>query len=114
MKFIFATLAALALSACAGAVPWNDQSCAGITTVDVKWSEQGAIERVQVCQGKEGESFDVDVDMTKKTASWHGKGVRAFDGQRVRAAVEEAVSEDVKSAAPGIVETIVKAVTGLR
>ncbi len=37
----------------------------------------------------------------------------AFDGQKVRATVEGAISDDVKEAALGIVDAVVKAIMGL-
>jgi hypothetical protein len=42
---------------------------------------------------------------------YSASGVKAFDGQKLRAAVEDAVSDDVRAVAPGIVESVVKAVT---
>jgi hypothetical protein len=49
-----------------------------------------------------------DGTVTEYSAS----GVRAFDGQKIRSVVEDAVSDDVKTAAPDIVDRIVNAVTG--
>lgn len=106
----------LVLSACSGSTSrpwdadWNPQSYAGITAVDARWSEAtGKLERIQVFQGKGGESFDVDADLEKGTVSWKGKNV-TVDGQKVRAAVEQAVSNDVKDVAPGIVDAITSSV----
>lgn len=119
-KFVIPALALLSLTACAGSFPapyeadYNPQAYAGITHVDAKWKENGeGLERIQVFQGKEGESFDVTADLKNGTVTWSGKNVKAFDGQALRAAVEQAVSADVKEAFPGIVDAIVKAVTGL-
>lgn len=40
-------------------------------------------------------------------AEYKASDVRAFDGQAVRGAVEQAISEDVKEVAPGIVDSVV-------
>lgn len=104
------------LSGCAGSTSrpwdadWNPQSYAGITAVDARWTPDGKLDRVQVFQGKAGESFDVAADLNTGKVTWRGKGVLAFDGQKVRSAVEQAVSADVRKAAPGIVESIMTAI----
>lgn len=102
--------AAVSLAACAGAVSGNLQGCAGITHVDARWAPDGALERVEVCQGKAGESFDVEADLQAGTVKWQGKGVLAFDGHKMRAEVEKAVSADARAAMPGIVDSIMDAV----
>lgn len=111
----------LALAACAGAVPGNPQNYSGITDAHVevgtvKDGEKPYIKEVRFRDGKQKQSIELKVDLDengKPTITYSAKGVEAFDGQKVRAAVEQAVSSDAKDAMPGIVDTIVKAVTGL-
>ena len=112
MRMLATTLAlaaAGALASCAGAVPGNLQGCSGITHVDARWGAEGRLERVEVCQGKAGESFDVEADLSAGTVAWRGKGVLAFDGQAVRAEVEKAVSGDAREAMPTIVDAVMEA-----
>ena len=108
----------MTLSACAGAVPWNAQNDAGITTASVKWCETSSgtydLCHAKIIDGKEktdvalGVKFPDGAEVTYSAA-----GVKAFDAHKVRGAVEEAISEDVKQGAPGIVDSVVKAVLGL-
>lgn len=110
-----ATLALL--SGCAGAVPWNPQGYSGINIVEAEFTVaegQSGPKRIRVVGGKEQEEVSFKASLPDGTAvAYSAMGVRAFDGQKIRAAVEQAVSDDVKAVAPGIVESVVKAVTGV-
>lgn len=111
----------LLVGACAGAVPGNPQNYAGITDAHVevgtvKAEEKPYIKDVRFRDGKQKQSVEIKISLDeegKPTISYTAKGIEAFDGQKVRAAVEQAVSADAKEAMPGIVDTIVKAVTGM-
>ena len=110
----------LALAACAGAMVGNPQGYAGITDAHVevgtvKAEEKPYIKEVRFRDGKEKQNVEITVKFEGgvPTITYKAEGVTAFDGQKVRAAVEQAVSSDAKDAMPGIVDTIVKAVTGL-
>lgn len=110
----------LLLSACAGALPWNTQSKAGITDAVVTWCEsKDATKDKYVCgarltDGKEKTYIALKIDTPDGShLKYTARDVKAFQGQQVRAAVEKAVSADVKAAAPGIVDAIVKAILGL-
>lgn len=109
------TLVCLGVSACAGAVPGNPQGYAGINHMSVEMQipegERGP-KHVEIWGGKEQEaiSFEIETQDGRK-ATYSASGVKAFDGQKARALVEEAVSSDVKEAFPGIVDSIVNALT---
>ncbi len=95
-----------ALTACAGAVPGNPQGYAGINRGVVEL-EQGVPTRVEVIGGKEQGRVALEGETPDGLRfRYEASDVRAFDGQRARAAVEEAVSEDAKEAFPGIVDAI--------
>ncbi len=119
-RFAFLAFLGLFLSACAGAVPWNDQNKAGITRAEVKWceSKDQSNDRyvcgLRVWDGKEKADVNLNAILPGGlTISYNARGVRAFKAHEVRAAIEAAVSNDVKVAAPGIVGNLVKAVMGL-
>jgi len=117
IKIAIAATAALFLSACAGAVPWNPQNYAGVdelvVTFQVPEGSHGP-ETLRIIGGKEASSLDfawVTPDGTEM--SFSAKEQKAFEGQKIRGAVEDAVSDDVKAAFPGLVDGIVRALTGL-
>jgi len=108
------TFAALVLSACAGALPWNPQGYAGINKAEISFDEEGRPSHVLIVGGKEQETISLDFEMPNGLkASYKAEGVKAFRAHEVRAAVEQAISDDVKEAVPGIVDTVVKAILGL-
>ena len=107
---IFATLA---LSACAGALPWNPQGYAGINKAEISFDEEGRPSHVLIIGGKEQETISLDFEMPGGLkASYKAEGVKAFRAHEVRAAVEQAISDDVKEALPGIVDEITGAIMG--
>lgn len=112
---IAGALALVSLSGCAGAVPWNPQGYAGINMIEAEFvvadGESGP-KSIRVVGGKEQEAVSFKATLPDGTAvDYTASGVQAFDGQKLRAAVEDAVSDDVKAVAPGIVDSVVKAVT---
>lgn len=113
---LFVIASMVILAGCAGAVPWNPQGYAGINMVEASFqvpADQAGPTSIRIVGGKEQESISFDAILPDGTdVSYTATGVRAFDGQTLRAAVEQAVSEDVKAIAPGIVENVVRAVTG--
>ena len=106
---------ALVLSGCAGAVPWNPQGYSGINMIEAEFvvaEGQSGPKSLRVVGGKEQETITFKATLPDGTAvDYTASGVRAFDGQKLRAAVEEAVSDDVKAVAPGIVDNVLKAIT---
>ena len=112
---IAGALALVLLSGCAGAVPWNPQGYSGVNLVEAEFvvaDGQSGPKSIKVVGGKEQEAVSFKATLPDGTAvDYSASGVKAFDGQKLRAAVEDAVSDDVKAAAPGIVESVVKAVT---
>ena len=114
MKQFLAILALLTLAACAGNTPWeNPQQYAGITHVNAIWTDDGSLKRVEVWNGKEGESFDIAADLKAGTVTWKGKGVRAFEAFTSRAEVESFVAEKFADSAPAIRDGLVDIVSKL-
>lgn len=110
-NFAAVFMAAFVLSACAGAVPWNDQNAAGVTKAEVTWSPEGKLQKARIIDGKEKEDVKLSVKLPSGAeVKYSASGVMAFDGQEVRAKVEAAVSDDVRAVAPDIVDTIVTAI----
>lgn len=112
---IAGALALVSLSGCAGAVPWNPQGYSGINMVEAEFvvadGESGP-KSIRVVGGKEQEAVSFKATLPDGTAvDYSASGVKAFDGQKLRAAVEEVVSDNVKAVAPDIVDTVIKAVT---
>lgn len=117
---------AFLLTACAGAVPWNKQNYAGITSwdfnyckVDVKadadgsysLSEDEKICGVEVIDGKERGSVQLDFVLPDGTImNYLANDEAAFEGQRIRAEVEQAVAQAIADTLPGLLETALKAV----
>ncbi len=98
---------ALGLAACAGAVPGNPQGYAGINEARAEFGEDG---KPRFIGGKESDRVALDVKLPDGTVvRYVASGLRAFDGQVARQAVETAVSADVRAVAPGIVDAIMKA-----
>ena len=111
-------LAVAGLTACAGATLGNPQGYAGITKADVdvgiaKQGEVPYIKSVTFWDGKEKQSIALTVEFLdgRPKVTYAATGVAAFDGQKVRAEIEKAVSADVKAVAPGIVDSMMNAVT---
>lgn len=101
---------ALGLAACAGAVPGNPQSYAGINEARAEFGEDGKPRVIRFIGGKESDRVALDVKLPNGTVVHYvASGLRAFDGQVARQAVETAVSADVRAVAPGIVDAIMKA-----
>lgn len=93
------------------------QNKAGIAKADLEWCPTNSglvLCKVNITDGKERD--DVELEFTKKDGTkitYTAKGIRAFEGQALRAAVDKAISADIKAIAPGIVGSVVKAVTGI-
>lgn len=118
-RSIAALITSFILSGCAaGAVPWNPQGHAGIAEAEVTFCESrdGSKDRyicsARVIDGKEREDVSLEVALPLKgTVRYRAAGVRAFDGQKAREAVETAISKDAKDAFPGIVDAVMNALT---
>lgn len=112
MRAFIAALFAITLVGCAGATPWtNPAQYAGINYATFEYpTEQGAITGT-LYGGKEQGSVGITIRHPSGVeVEYTATDVKAFEGQKVRAAVEEAVSADAKEAMPGIVDTITDAI----
>ncbi len=64
--------------------------------------------------GKEKQNVSLEIELpTGVKLSYSATGVKAFKAHEVRAAVEQAISEDVRGVVPNIVDIIVDALTTL-
>ncbi len=110
----FAAVAVMVVAAC-GAIPGNSQVNAGIThaVVEVCATDDNTpyVCEAEIIDGKDKQNVSLDIS---NPAGWKvtytASGVQAVEAIKVRGAVEQAVSEDLKDAAPGIVGTITEAV----
>ncbi len=113
--------AALFLGGCAGTIPGaSQQGTAGITDVRLEWcAPTGADARKYLCgvrwtDGKEKTNVKLSVTFPDGTRlAYSADGVKAFKAHEVRAAVEQAISEDVREVLPNIVDIIVDALAPL-
>lgn len=101
MRVIMCMFISLFLAACAGAYPGNPQNYAGLNDLNIHYDDEGR-PVVSRRDGKGREALRVKIE--KKTdgsyvAEYESEGV-TVTGQEVRAAVEQAVSEDVANAFP--------------
>lgn len=106
--------ASLAVAGCS----IGDQADAGITKAEVEVCEDQAgkayVCKAKIIDGKEKQSVKLIVTFPGgPEVRYAAADVRAFDAHRARAAVEAAISSDVKDAAPGIVDVVMKAVLGV-
>ncbi len=113
-----AVIAVTALGGCAGAVFGNPQGNAGITHAEVKVCESDGgtpyVCGAEIVDGKEKQNVKLTVEHPDGwKVRYAAAGVTAFEGQKIRGAVEEAVSEDAKAASPGIVDKITSSLVKL-
>ena len=113
-KFFVIFLILPLLAACAGAFPGNPQGYSGINRAEIEFDDQGKPKTALIVGGKENES----ITLTVKTpdgleVEYAATGARAFDGQAIRGAVEQAISADIKEAAPAIVGNLTAALKSL-
>ncbi len=114
-------LAALFLAGCAGTIPGvSQQGVAGITNVRLEWCEPASAEAPKyLCglrwrDGKEKQNVSLEIELpTGARITYTADGVKAFKAHEVRAAVEQAISEDVREVMPNIVDIIVDALATL-
>jgi len=112
--FAICAIGLLSLLAACGAMPGNDQVDAGITKATVEVCQKGEAAPyfcgAEIIDGKEKASVSLDIE---KPDGWKvhyaATEVKAFDGQKARAAVEQAISADLSKAFPDTVEKITKA-----
>ena len=109
------------LSACAGAVPWNNQNNAGIVEIEIGYkkvsdaegNEGYQIDKANIVDGKENGAVQVKFTLPDGTIfNYAADDVKAFDGQALRADVEKALSEQLGTVAPGVVDSVISAITG--
>jgi hypothetical protein len=110
----FAPLALLLFVAACGAIPGNDQVDAGITKATVEVCQTDGKPYfcgAEIIDGKEKQAVSLAVTQPDGwTVNYSASEVKAFDGQKIRGAVEQAISSDIKEAFPDIVEKITKAI----
>lgn len=113
LKLSLAAGCLLSLAAC-GSLGNPNQGNAGITHAVVKVCTEA--DKVFVCaaeivDGKEKQAVHLSV---KKPDGWEieysASGVLAFEAHKVRAAVDQAISADVREAVPDIVEKVTGAI----
>ena len=125
---------AIALSACAGANPWNEQNNAGVVTGELqmglydKSKVAPYIQSLEFKSGKEMDTFSARVFLKQKPEEpGYGSlpepatnlpgieikatGVRAFEAFRSRADVEKFVAEKFAAAAPEIRKSLVESLS---
>lgn len=119
MRVVFASLFALILAGCAGNTPWkNPQQWSGINEATIEANCPEDVDAwcpatVHILGGKEAQRIGITYRKEQDGTTlvkYEAVDVKAFEGQQIRAAVEEAVSEDAKEVAPGIVDTVTSAV----
>ena len=99
----------IALSACGIIGP---QAKAGLTVADIEWCGEH-ICSVNFSDGKEKRGVNLSVESPSGlVVKYSASDVAAFKAHEVRGAVEQAISADVKETAPGLVDAVVKALTG--
>lgn len=111
MRAFIAALFAITLVGCAGAVPGNPQGYSGINHATFEYpTEEGTITG-DIWGGKQQDTVAITIKHPSGVeVTYSASGTEAFEGQRIRGAVEKAVSADAKEAMPGIVDTITDAI----
>lgn len=109
---VLVLLALIPLGACAGALPWNPQGYTGINHAKAKFDPKtGKPLEVNVWGGKEQETVSLTFNPTTGEVNYSATGVKAFDGVKARAALEEAISDDVKEVFPEVVDAAIDGLT---
>ncbi len=103
----------LALTGCAGALPWNPQNNAGMTNVHIEYGEDGAIKDVRWIDGKEKQDVLLEVNLKKGTLRYSATGIEAFPAFTTRAEVEKWVAEKFADAIPEVRNAIIGAIAGV-
>ena len=113
--FVILGLIGIMLSGCAAGVALpssNQQGRAGVSDWEISFNpETGNVEDVRIIDGKEKADVNFKVDLKSGTAEYSAKDVDAFEGQKARAAVEQALYENGIPILPGLVDSIVKAIS---
>ena len=108
-----------AVSGCAGALPWNKQNYAGINEVHFKWCENDKTGEFMACDvmiidAKENGTIDFKFSMPDGTIlNFAADDVKAFEGQAIRAGVEQAIVEQFGNVAPEIIDKIMSRIAGV-
>ena len=121
MRFAFVVLISLVLSACAGGLPWGPQQHSGIETLRVTpitvvgETSKGPVIAYKIFyrSGKETGKASLIFKLPDETTfNFNTDDARAFEGQALRARVEEVVSQQLGESAPDVVDAIIKGLTG--
>lgn len=110
-----AALALVGLVTACGAIPGNSQVKAGITHAYVEVCEsdggQAYVCEAEIFDGKDKQSVSLNIaNPSGWNVNYTASGVQAVDAIKVRGAVEQSISSDLKEATPGIVKAVTDAV----
>ena len=112
---VTAAILVLALSACATGAS-KDQAEAGLTRVETEWcgtGEQRHLCALEFTDGKDKKSGKMSVKHPNGlTVDYEANDVTGLDAIQARAAVEKALAEAGASVIPGVVDALVKGITG--
>ena len=108
MNKLLMALTLLLVSGCAGATIGNPQGKAGITQAEFSYSKDKGLHG-KIISGREHERTELAVKSPEGVeVHYSADGTKAFEGQKVRAGVEKAVSAEVGSVlGSDVVKTIV-------
>ena len=93
----------LFLAGCAGT---SSQQYGGQTVGEYSGADGTTI---RIISAREADNVEFDIDLSKGKASYKASGVKAFEGQAIRADVEKVLTEEYGEALPSVVDGILKA-----
>lgn len=101
-KLILISLSAVLLSACA-----SNRDFAGMTFADIQFNQEtGNVESILIRDGKESAEKNWSADLNAGTIEYSSSDVRAFEGQRIRNEVFQALVKEVPETADSITDKI--------
>jgi len=113
IKFSLIALLALTVSAC-GALGMNKQQYAGLERWQVSGNQtaegEWQITDVTYTNGKELSTSDIAISLNngETILNFTGSGIKAFEGQALRAEVDKVISEKIGDNIPGLTDAIMK------
>lgn len=117
MKQLFIICLLFSITAC-GALGMNKQQYAGLEVWKVTGNQtrEGTwqVTDVEYTNGKELNTSNIAISLNngETILNFDGSGIKAFDGQELRAAVDKVVAEQVGNNVPGLTDAIIKVLTG--
>ncbi len=67
---------------------------------------------IEIISARESDTVEFDLDVSKGKASYKATGVKAFEGQAIRAEVEKVLTEEYGEAVPKVVNGLLKVMSG--